>query len=671
MKWLQSALFILASLFFFACDSDRLEDGDKVLLQNKYGHFLNASRGSNSLVQGHPESVDGGFVFKLKMHDEQSFSLLEYENNALQFNGDTLQWKGVHPAEKFQLFRQKGRDYLASTGKDYIATSGPIFLRSKTPEIVVHRIPKRNVFGGYIANLDALFILSAFLILLFLFANSLYAWFKLKTWLFYGLIVLAHGLVAYFAISEFNFLAPWDEQFHALVARNLSQNPWIPKLYTESILYPTKLWVASEIWLHKQPLFLYQMALAIKLFGASIISVRLPSMILMALAGVFVFRIGYLWFKRSIGILASLLFCFSNYKIQLLFGQAQTDHNDLVFLFYVTASLWALIEYFHKPNKWFYRGIFLFAAGAVLNKWLLGFLVYPVWVLYLLFEFNSWKSFRKSMVTVMQNFGLAVLLVVPWQFYIFWRFPVEAKMEMELNTKHFYEVIEGHGGAWDYHLQQIPQHYGISLVLLVLFGLLAYFSTNQKKLFWTLVSSILGVFLFYSLAATKMPSFTFVLSGLLVCIIAAGVSNLHTSILYFHANRERSIHALFIGVACILGAISLNIDLLESKFINPKTGSHLLQEVDNYMLFREEIQTQKYQRIHFDNPEPSILFNCHYMYHISAMFYNENIIAYNTIPTEADIEIALQTGRKLLIFDDGNLPDYLNQYQFLIKIHNY
>src|ERR1041385_4766087 len=55
------------------------------------------------------------------------------------------------------------------------------------------------------------------------------------------------------------FLNPWDERFHALVAKNLMNHPLMPTLYDDTILnmdyYDN--WAHYHIWLHKPPLFLW------------------------------------------------------------------------------------------------------------------------------------------------------------------------------------------------------------------------------------------------------------------------------------------------------------------------------------------------------------------------------------------------------------------------------
>ncbi len=94
----------------------------------------------------------------------------------------------------------------------------------------------------------------------------------------------SHNLSAFFLmlvsavfclfVASTNYLLPWDERYHALVAKNLIEHPLLPALYENPILpYDYKQWAGNHIWVHKQPVTLWGMALSIKLFGTNVIAV--------------------------------------------------------------------------------------------------------------------------------------------------------------------------------------------------------------------------------------------------------------------------------------------------------------------------------------------------------------------------------------------------------------
>src|SRR5580698_4339023 len=63
-------------------------------------------------------------------------------------------------------------------------------------------------------------------------------------------------------------LRPLDEVFHALVARNLLKHPLTPTLVDQPFLpYDYRDWQANNVWLHKPPLALWQIAVSYFVFG--------------------------------------------------------------------------------------------------------------------------------------------------------------------------------------------------------------------------------------------------------------------------------------------------------------------------------------------------------------------------------------------------------------------
>lgn len=136
-------------------------------------------------------------------------------------------------------------------------------------------------------------------------------------------------------------LHPWDERYHALVAKNLIDEPLEPKLYKEPIIdYDYKNWTANKIWLHKQPMPLWSMALSLKIFGISEFSLRLPSILLSTMSIFLTFCIGLFLFNSDrVGLIAAFLQSINGLVIELSSGRVATDHIDTFFLFFVELSI--------------------------------------------------------------------------------------------------------------------------------------------------------------------------------------------------------------------------------------------------------------------------------------------------------------------------------------------
>lgn len=74
----------------------------------------------------------------------------------------------------------------------------------------------------------------------------------------------------------------------------MMSKPLAPMLRTEPVLdYNYKDWSNNHIWLHKQPLFLWQMAISMKIFGVNEFGLRFPSAFLCACLTLLLFRMGF------------------------------------------------------------------------------------------------------------------------------------------------------------------------------------------------------------------------------------------------------------------------------------------------------------------------------------------------------------------------------------------
>lgn len=665
-------LCLIASLFF-SCrqDESSLQTGDRIVIQNAYGEFVSAKRDNHPYLISETDLIEEAAVFKVKAIENDEFTLSDFENNPLFIKQDTLKWDTSSVFSKFRIDSVNDLPYLQSNLGLYFSSDScfQIIRTNPTNGLIVHRLPPQNTFGGYLSNKDIVLIGLAFLLLLSLFNLSLIKKKHLSPFIVYSCLFIAHFLVGWFAINQFDFLAPWDEQFHALVGRNLSENPWTPKLYIENPIYPSTVWTHSELWLHKPPLFLYQIALSIKLLGASIFSVRFPSLLLMSLLGIIVYRLGILLFNNRVAMISSIIFCFSSYKIQLLFGMLATDHNDLSFLFYVSASIWSFVEYQSSKAKKYFGLLFIFAACAVLCKWLVGFMVYGTWLSFILLSKNSNKWLEIK--CLLKNFGLSILLVLPWHIYTFIRFPDLSWHEMSQNARHFWEVVEGHSGSWHYYIDLLEVHYGFGALVIIGFILLSWFSAKNKPMVTALLLTLIVVFAFFSLAATKMMSFTYVLAAIISVLIAAGLDNLYISIKHFHPDKEKIIKPMYLLAVAIMTLMVLNLQELEKSYLNPRTGRNFYQQSDNYLHFRNELKKKMFVRLKSQIPEKAILFNCDYVSAISVMFFNPNLIAYNGIPDYGSYQNAIQSRYPIYIYDNGHLPWYFTANSQVKRIANY
>src|SRR5690554_4283572 len=260
-----------------------------------------------------------------------------------------------------------------------------------------------------------------------------------------ALLFIGTLCLGYFIANLDHFLILWDEQYHALVAKNLSKDFLRPMLYTDPILgFDYKDWTNNHVWLHKQPLFLWQLALSIKLFGTTELAVRIPSVLMHAIIPLFIYRMGTIMRNEETGYYGALLFAVAYFPLELVAGGYPTDHNDVAFLFYVTGSFWAWYEYQKSQNKYWLIAIGIFSGCAVLVKWLMGLLVYVIWMITKTIV-NPRQTFKlKSYLPLVYSGMVSLMVFLPWQIYISTKYPIESAYEYKLNAAHFFEVIEGH-----------------------------------------------------------------------------------------------------------------------------------------------------------------------------------------------------------------------------------
>jgi len=453
------------------------------------------------------------------------------------------------------------------------------------------------------------------------------------------------------------FLWTWDEQYHALVAKNMMSNPFRPVLISNPVLdFDFRNWQANHIWLHKQPFFLWQIALFFKIFGTTEFVLRLPGAIMMSLMIPVIYRIGKLTSTRVIAWYGAFLYTFTFFFVQITSGCICTDQNDIAFIFYIALSIWAWAEYNQTNKKYWIVLIGAFAGIAILNKWVVGLLVYSGWWLSIFFcnKKSEWLAEHKKM-----GISLLVTLLVafPWQVFIFFAYPVESRYEFVYNSRHFFEAMEGHGGNSYYHLNLLADQYGGILVpFLIVPGLYLLFKSMQNKTNKVgMLTFLIGAYLFFSLAATKMVMFC-----MIVCpVIFLGLG----AVLDYCVQKLRAYipsGISFVILAVLLGYLAFNnlninkIDILHSEK-NPFWKQLRVDAIIDRQVSRELPSSD------------FVVFNCAGHNAVMWMFYSD-ATAYGNYPGPEQYRLLKSKGIKMATFIDQNIPGYLKRDPEVRKI---
>lgn len=455
------------------------------------------------------------------------------------------------------------------------------------------------------------------------------------------------------------FLHDWDEKFHALVAKNMMADPFTPMLRAHPVLpYDYTAWCCNHIWVHKQPLFMWQMALSMKIFGVNELAIRSPSVLLSTAMVWCVYRIALIWTKQQdTGYIAALLSACAFYQIELTSGLLSLDHNDLVFTAYVTGSIWAFCEYVEQRSWRWVLLTGIMAGCAILVKWLTGLLVFGGWGLWLFLQKPNrmlLKKYRDLFIAI----AVSAAIALPWQLYILAAFPKESAYEYGYNYAHITSTLGAYvSEGWTFHFNQWPEQYGKILLPLLLIGLLLLFRSEgwKSKLTVPMLAMAMVVYVFFSfLVQTKMPAFVYIVCPILLSIIAMGARRLLAILDRFSLNK-RWMH---VPVLLILMLNALQPWAMR-KYRNPDDKERNAK-IHNTHIFKNLNSV----------PPDYLVFNCKSFEDVDLMFYS-NYNAHSWCPSKEQVNSLLQAGYKIAVFQahkGKKLPDYIESDTRLLFI---
>lgn len=473
--------------------------------------------------------------------------------------------------------------------------------------------------------------------------------------LFLGLTALS---IFSFAALLDPFINMWDERFHALVAKNMMKHPLMPTLYDDPIVNMAyDRWDRYYIWLHKQPLFLWQIALSFKIFGISEFSLRLPNIVLGTIFVLITYRSGKLLVNQRVGYISGIMIITTPYILELIAGRQEIEHNDVAFLTYISLSIWSLIEYHYSRNKkWIYL-IGLFSGMAILCKWLTGLLVYFGWILLRILQKKYSLSENKD---ILHSMLIAILIASPWQIFTFIWYPAEAADASRFNMLHFLTAVDGLRGDIWYHFEKFNIIYGAAGSFLIIPSFcIMYKRCNDKNLFYSLLGIVLFVYLFFTIAASKMPSFT-IIAAMTVFIAFGSLLDFIFDYLGKYIKTHKIQTSIFIVSILVISLLRINIEGLQERHTTWK----ITNNVTRLLTHNKEVFKS------LDLPENTVLFNVKGRHYIDAMFYT-GLTAYNFIPTSEQYQELKAKGRIIGIFNANNIdvPDYLLNDSSVILIN--
>ncbi len=455
-------------------------------------------------------------------------------------------------------------------------------------------------------------------------------------------IVLGGLILRGWCMSD-GFLHEWDERYHALVAKHLADNPFVPLLFKTPVLpYDFRQWTLSHVWLHKQPMALWLMAGSIKLFGMTEFAVRLPSLILSLIGIYLTFHIATFFSNTKTGLLAAFFQSINGLVIEIATGREATDHIDNTFFFFIELAIFWILLFLRKKNLLNLVLIGVWVGCALLSKYLPALIVLPIFIL-LTYDTEGGK---KTVFNTMIITFVASVVALPWQIYIFQTFPNEANWESHFNFLHLTHVVEGHDGTFLTHFYWATRIWNeLIYVVMAWFIFLMYKNRFDKKL-WALAVWIGLPYLFFSSVATKMVAYPL--------FIAPAIFTLVAMFWWYFKDKIWIVSWLnqLILISIIVLAIRYSYERI--KPFDPKL---------------EETQTAtivKNWKTQLPTDGKAVIFNT--PFYIEAMFYNNITAAYPYLPTSGQINDLIGKGYKIVIIRNQNISNeilYRNDIEFL------
>lgn len=433
--------------------------------------------------------------------------------------------------------------------------------------------------------------------------------------------ILILGVALRFFVASDPGLHDWDERYHALVAKNMIEEPFKPTLYKNPVLpYDYKNWTENHVWLHKQPMTLWLMAGSIGVFGVNEFAVRFPSILITTLGILMVFSLGKILWNEKIGLIAAFLYAIHGLMLEQIGGRTTTDHIDITFLFFIQLGVYLAVLFFERGKFWLNILCGLAVGLALLTKWLPALIVLPIWLVY------GWRNFQGSKWLLVGHFVMLLsclsIVALPWQLYIHHYFPLEARWESEYNFRHLFDPIEGHGKSWYYYINLIRELFGELIYLPLIWLIWNWFKNVYNPKVLMLLVWIFVPLLVFSLAATKMQGYILFSAPAFFLVIALFVD-------YVHRNIETSTYSKWMYVPVfLLIALPIRYSIERTKPFSSREQN-----------FTWMLEIRKLNAL--PNQEKTIIFNSER--YVELMFYT-NMIAYSYELTPDDYKRLTQNG---------------------------
>jgi len=357
------------------------------------------------------------------------------------------------------------------------------------------------------------------------------------------------------------YLHEWDERYHALVAKNMLDNPLKPTLYKSPIhSYQIDDWTNNHIWLSKPPLGLFVVACSVGIFGNHEYAVRLPGIIASLIAVYLVYLVFKRVYNEKIGLLSAFFVGIHGVLTDLASGRLSSDAIETLFLLSVFYGVYLII--YNDDDKSKYRThlkVGLITGVSFMIKW------QPALLILLLYAVDQFAKvdFRKAFLRCTMAFICAAILPAMWIFYAMNKYPTEMTWMLKAIFNPLYGTVENNDSRWYSQLTNFGMFFGYSS-----FVVLFFYMSRRKVLFhqhrllmliWILVPLVI-----FGMAEIKR--------GTYLMISAPAIITLTVS-LYYENWKWRNWNIA--ATTALVSFISIGVLSLEKLYLFSKDKSHV------------------------------------------------------------------------------------------------
>ncbi|GIW69598.1 MAG: hypothetical protein KatS3mg101_0345 [Patescibacteria group bacterium] len=286
-------------------------------------------------------------------------------------------------------------------------------------------------------------------------------------------------------------------------------------------------WKPMAVWFEKPPLYIWMMSLFMKSIGTTPLAARFPSAIMGLMTVMMVYFAGKKMFNKTAGFLSAFVLLTTT---QFLY-YSRAAMTDVTTTFFVTASLLSYLFVRGKRGNliWLVPGVF--AGFAVMTKGVVGLLPFPIIFLceiYLLVTRQSRFSPRFIGPLSFMLLGWAVV-ALPWHIYMYRL--LGSEFLRQYIGYHVWDravtAIEDKGRPFWWYLIVLKVSMRIWFVaLLAALPVAVYKATQRGGVYVFLLIWALFVFLFFSIAKSKLVWYVMPLYPALAFLVGAFIDSL-------------------------------------------------------------------------------------------------------------------------------------------------